>query len=137
MCVEFFFFFKQNTAYDMRISDWSSDVCSSDLTAGIRIAGMAKAFNKPLSHGNGAGPHNIALQAGLANGSLVEYHFHKWMAYNAIFKNVPHPVDGYLEVSQDRKSVVCGRSVSGSVNLGGFCIIKKQRSKNNTQQIKT
>src|SRR3546814_2829168 len=26
-----FFFFKQKTAYDMRISDWSSDVCSSDL----------------------------------------------------------------------------------------------------------
>src|SRR3546814_15747883 len=29
MCV--FFFFKQKTAYEMRISDWSSDVCSSDL----------------------------------------------------------------------------------------------------------
>src|SRR3546814_4262600 len=30
MCI---FFFKQKTAYEMRISDWSSDVCSSDLTA--------------------------------------------------------------------------------------------------------
>src|SRR3546814_19902539 len=29
----FFFFFKQKTAYEMRISDWSSDVCSSDLVA--------------------------------------------------------------------------------------------------------
>src|SRR3546814_7990987 len=29
----FFFFFKQKTAYEMRISDWSSDVCSSDLEA--------------------------------------------------------------------------------------------------------
>src|SRR3546814_8495048 len=29
-CV-YFFFFKQKTAYEMRISDWSSDVCSSDL----------------------------------------------------------------------------------------------------------
>src|SRR3546814_1265627 len=29
--VLFFFFFKQKTAYEMRISDWSSDVCSSDL----------------------------------------------------------------------------------------------------------
>src|SRR3546814_6075413 len=28
-----FFFFKQKTAYEMRISDWGSDVCSSDLTA--------------------------------------------------------------------------------------------------------
>src|SRR3546814_4368044 len=31
MCI---FFFKQKTAYEMRISDWSSDVCSSDLSAG-------------------------------------------------------------------------------------------------------
>src|SRR3546814_7441225 len=31
MCL--FFFFKQKTAYEMRISDWSSDVCSSDLVA--------------------------------------------------------------------------------------------------------
>src|SRR3546814_1777938 len=30
----FFFFFKQKTAYEMRISDWSSDVCSSDLFGG-------------------------------------------------------------------------------------------------------
>src|SRR3546814_18990369 len=31
MTIVFFFFFKQKTAYEMRISDWSSDVCSSDL----------------------------------------------------------------------------------------------------------
>src|SRR3546814_2430125 len=30
-CTYIFFFFKQKTAYEMRISDWSSDVCSSDL----------------------------------------------------------------------------------------------------------
>src|SRR3546814_7042411 len=32
ICI-FFFFFKQKTAYEMRISDWSSDVCSSDLAS--------------------------------------------------------------------------------------------------------
>src|SRR3546814_8131686 len=32
-----FFFFKQKTAYEMRISDWSSDVCSSDLSASAAI----------------------------------------------------------------------------------------------------
>src|SRR3546814_5163335 len=36
MCVCMVFFFKQKTAYDMRISDWSSDVCSSDLAPGVR-----------------------------------------------------------------------------------------------------
>src|SRR3546814_13071138 len=33
-----FFFFKQKTAYEMRISDWSSDVCSSDLFVRMRSA---------------------------------------------------------------------------------------------------
>src|SRR3546814_6222612 len=33
-----YFFFKQKTAYEMRISDWSSDVCSSDLVARIGLA---------------------------------------------------------------------------------------------------
>src|SRR3546814_10730889 len=32
-----FFFFKQKTAYEMRISDWSSDVCSSDLALAWRL----------------------------------------------------------------------------------------------------
>src|SRR3546814_15750715 len=49
ICIIFFFFFKQKTAYEMRISDWSSDVCSSDLmaraqgvnTGGMILAGMA------------------------------------------------------------------------------------------------
>src|SRR3546814_9640508 len=38
LCVRYVFFFKQKTAYEMRISDWSSDVCSSDLDAGGRAA---------------------------------------------------------------------------------------------------
>src|SRR3546814_8097468 len=38
-CGVVFFFFKQKTAYEMRISDWSSDVCSSDLpaTSALRV----------------------------------------------------------------------------------------------------
>src|SRR3546814_7671969 len=38
-CDFLFFFFKQKTAYEMRISDWSSDVCSSDLLYVGRIRG--------------------------------------------------------------------------------------------------
>src|SRR3546814_7450708 len=43
-CVSLCFLFKQKTAYEMRISDWSSDVCSSDLfeanTAGFDLLGV-------------------------------------------------------------------------------------------------
>src|SRR3546814_9411228 len=42
-----FFFFKQKTAYEMRISDWSSDVCSSDLPRGY-AALRAAAERDPL-----------------------------------------------------------------------------------------
>src|SRR3546814_7671232 len=49
--VLFFFFFKQKTAYEMRISDWSSDVCSSDLPeSGRAAAGLGAA------HRGRAGP---------------------------------------------------------------------------------
>src|SRR3546814_5530139 len=48
-----FFFFKRKTAYEMRISDWSSDVCSSDLAAGKALLQAdhllaALAFNRHL-----------------------------------------------------------------------------------------
>src|SRR3546814_17969159 len=46
MCM-FFFFFKQKTAYEMRISDWSSDVCSSDL---FRKAGMPASRIQACAH---------------------------------------------------------------------------------------
>src|SRR3546814_8327180 len=35
-----FFFFKQKTAYEMRISDWSSDVCSSDIPSGAALSAV-------------------------------------------------------------------------------------------------
>src|SRR3546814_4489001 len=50
-CCVFFFFFKQKTAYEMRISDWSSDVCSSDLQR--RLAGARTPDQADLL----AGPH--------------------------------------------------------------------------------
>src|SRR3546814_18065767 len=47
-----FFFFKQRTAYEMRISDWSSDVCSSDLRAACRwrpSRGCCRCRNSPTA----------------------------------------------------------------------------------------
>src|SRR3546814_5651772 len=42
-------FFKQNTAYEMRISDWSSDVCSSDLTRLIPNNGWTSPLQRYLA----------------------------------------------------------------------------------------
>src|SRR3546814_1092948 len=58
-----FFFFKQKTAYEMRISDWSSDVCSSDLI-GTRVfmyisrGSLMACVSTPL--GSAAGEHPAA-----------------------------------------------------------------------------
>src|SRR3546814_19348872 len=62
MCLEFsvfFFCFKQKTAYEMRISDWSSDVCSSDLIGEDRIGGILVV------------PHALRLAIGLDERDLI------------------------------------------------------------------
>src|SRR3546814_13221120 len=48
-----FFFFKQKTAYEMRISDWSSDVCSSDLigTLARALSDMTQALRERIDAG--------------------------------------------------------------------------------------
>src|SRR3546814_14496234 len=43
-------FFKQKTAYEMRISDWSSDVCSSDLIADARVGADSEALAATIDH---------------------------------------------------------------------------------------
>src|SRR3546814_13787189 len=45
LCSSHFVFFKQKTAYEMRISDWSSDVCSSDLAGGHVIQHFTDVFS--------------------------------------------------------------------------------------------
>src|SRR3546814_10299118 len=65
----FFFFFKQKTAYEMRISDWSSDVCSSDLQVQHQAGGVDPcqriAWRRRGRQGrnrcNGNGGHECAL----------------------------------------------------------------------------
>src|SRR3546814_3022758 len=64
-----FFFFKQKTAYEMRISDWSSDVCSSDLIAGDHAVGLQP--GEPAADLAGAEPHRLGQRRiGAAPGAL-------------------------------------------------------------------
>src|SRR3546814_5228138 len=51
----FFFFFKQKTAYEMRISDWSSDVCSSDLDHLLRLADLDPLLSRHHATGDQMG----------------------------------------------------------------------------------
>src|SRR3546814_4741389 len=57
-----FLFFKQKTAYEMRISDWSSDVCSSDLTRGVEgAADDLVSHTRQVLHTTAAHEHDRVL----------------------------------------------------------------------------
>src|SRR3546814_8585533 len=68
------FFYNQKTAYEMRISDWSSDVCSSDLGGAADYQEKLRACHVIVDHEERAalireGAHKVAADAGL---TLVE-----------------------------------------------------------------
>src|SRR3546814_7225679 len=71
----FFFFFKQKTAYEMRISDWSSDVCSSDLTILLQaVAQLARRGTTALYVSGEEAVAQIGLRAqrlGLADAPVM------------------------------------------------------------------
>src|SRR3546814_2208471 len=69
-----FFFFKQKTAYEMRISDWSSDVCSSDLLCTLPGIGAWTAHYiamRALSHPDAFPAGDLILRQVLGNGSAI------------------------------------------------------------------
>src|SRR3546814_17941592 len=78
--IALFFFFKQETAYEMRISDWSSDVCSSDLGAagglGTGLAAwavMTRAPNDPISSYHWAHSYSGGGGTNVVNVTLVDF----------------------------------------------------------------
>src|SRR3546814_15040832 len=123
------FLYKQKTAYEMRIRDWSSDVCSSDLQAWTRpdrlrrivrqrrVRACADNWHSSIPAGNTARQFGISTPVRHRGGSNPR----------------PAPSD----VHGDRKSVVQGKHVSLRVDLDGRRIIKQTRTKvlHNTSQI--
>src|SRR3546814_10265433 len=66
LCI--FFFFKQKTAYEMRISDWSSDVCSSDLANGIE----GRTTSADVGRQERSGPDDIHLDVEVAENPALD-----------------------------------------------------------------
>src|SRR3546814_18597860 len=98
----FFFVFKQKTAYEMRISDWSSDVCSSDLLHARIGDELHEAVADRHDKGAGLELHRLEGVAGAPGGD--------------------QPAEGAAAAAHqggDRQSGVWGKRVSGSVEPGG------------------
>src|SRR3546814_14820186 len=69
-----FFFFKQKTAYEMRISDWSSDVCSSDLLSRVlRVPPRARGADRARGAAARGAAHHLAaaLRAAAQQGAAA------------------------------------------------------------------
>src|SRR3546814_17789426 len=97
----------------MRISDWSSDVCSSDLIEA----------NAPGSRG----PRRSIFRS---DKRLYRWQFDLGAPRRGLQSYVREPRRVHVSVrrsGKDRKSVVKGKSVSGRVDLGGRRIIKKKK----------
>jgi L-rhamnonate dehydratase len=71
-------------------------VSGAGFTQCIKIAGLAAAFNVPLANGGAWQYHNMHLQAGLANGGLVEMHYLADELYKQIYRGLPVPKDGWM-----------------------------------------
>src|SRR3546814_12343661 len=106
----------------MRISDWSSDVCSSDLTI----------HKDTTDH-----PHlRIAFVLQVAHRTIHNYsRILRWHQYMGKFNRLityhlqPSTDSTPPATKEDRKSVVKGKSVSVRVDLGGRRFIKKKKNK--------
>src|SRR3546814_12319956 len=115
-----FFFVNQKTAYEMRISDWSSDVCSSDLSCmsatgepseGFIFSALVLAISRART----------ACRATSGSGG-------SWQLANMYSTAESMSV---ASAATDRKSVVEGKSVSVRVDLGGPRRIKQNKRKTN------
>src|SRR3546814_3899335 len=101
LCV--FFFFKQKTAYEMRISDWSSD-CALPISDGVPGTARRGAVGERDRRHSSADPERMDRRR-------------------------RHAGDRGHRGRGDRKSVVKGKSVSVRVDLGGRGIIKKKKER--------
>src|SRR3546814_18923455 len=116
--MRFVFLFKQKTAYEMRISDWSSDVCSSDLPpapapAPARAPATPAAESAVESGRAGQPALIVVLPVGCSRLATAAVPIRPW---------------------GDRKSVVSGKSVSVSVDLGGRRIFQNTKTIENRRQ---
>ena len=73
---------------------------SGGYTQCTRIAGMASAFDTAFANGGAWPHHNMHLHAGLANGSLVEYHAVAVECCRQVFDDLVEPVDGRLALPE-------------------------------------
>src|SRR3546814_17587024 len=121
------FFFKQKTAYEMRISDWSSDVCSSDLAEPVLLHHDAR---QPESVGEGGDLPAELIGLGLRCYGVLDEPGEPVQIAPVVLADE----DGgdHAAVAADRTSVVSGTRVSVRVDIVCSRIINTKTKLHNT-----
>src|SRR3546814_12169501 len=120
----YFFLFKQKTAYEMRISDWSSDVCSSDLPISSTSVNWWPSTVIPRPMARCRRRHGSA--GSLSCGPKI----HRASPWGRpVERTVKLACRRRLPRGWDRKSVVEGKEVAGRVTRGG------RRNNEKTKQV--
>src|SRR3546814_18553652 len=129
MCSCFVFFFKQKTAYELRISDWSSDVCSSDLHAGLLHSSRDTGTLPPIQlRGPFCGPRPRQLRRNNKSIRAFRHNYDRALKEKRRWAPIPHretPAPSPLR-SEERR---VGKSVSVRVDLGGRRVLKKKKKR--------
>src|SRR3546814_16817788 len=108
-----FFFFKQKTAYEMRISDWSSDVCSSDLMAGVVIGlkreedGAAHARTPALAARASSAAHSSSMTAADRSPSPISASGQSAAAARGVHLAIHQPISAALPASSAQAALIC------------------------------
>src|SRR3546814_21191520 len=112
----------------MRISDWSSDVCSSDLSGAVAHASRQVLCAAAIAAAVQAVADDVGPRPLLPDRPLLPR--------RGSARRPPAGIHAARR-RKDRKSVVSGKSVSVRVDIGGRRIIKKKNYTNNTSSNKT
>src|SRR3546814_12582852 len=115
----FFFFFKQKTAYEMRISDWSSDVCSSDLSEYRR----AVALENPRGFDHRRAPCALERVVEGAVGELIgEAHAHAVMLcpHDDRIDKLPAIMDFAARARRHTRAVDAGAAFGPEIGRASF-----------------
>src|SRR3546814_3328557 len=132
-CVFFVFFFKQKTAYEMRISDWSSDVCSSDLarelvrfSAGITRNILYRNVAEPRRQDVGKHPGFVILHRVQGNGDSAD------AAVSLCRKFIR--ISGTINAARSEEHTSELQSLM-RISYAVFCLKKKTQNTTNTNSI--
>ena len=100
----------QNEGLAYRFRDWlmaravdfvqPNVVISGGFTQSVRIAALANAFNVSITSGGAYPLHNMHLQAGVSNGTKVEWHLPVVAMMRRLYSGFPEPVGGRISMSE-------------------------------------